>query len=183
MPQDQDSSQDLFLYNTEIFDFILVDAVQYDPKFPKTIFTLTLQEKASRKQFRFIQSHIPGGPDNSPAACAKFAKEAMRQYDPSLTIVLMGDMNQPSKVIEEALNVAAEELEIAQPYRSLNVAYPTHINTMQQASWIDNLFAYTPDSWDAIHVSEDPEELSESLEPTVQLLKDKKETKNFSIAR
>jgi len=33
-------------------------------------------------------------------AVAKFAKEAMRQFDPAFTIVLMGDMNQSPAVIE-----------------------------------------------------------------------------------
>lgn len=166
-PPDQPESQDLFLYDAEVFDFVEADAVKYSPEQPKTIFTLTLREKASQKLFRFVQSHIPGGPVDSPAACARFAKEALRQFDPALTIVLMGDMNQSPQVIEKALKTAAEGL--SQPYQHLPIAYPTHVNTKMQASWIDNFFVYAPEV--PIRASDRPEELCGVLNPTVDLLR------------
>lgn len=169
-PPNQPKSQDIFLYDTEIFEFIDLDAVIYTPEFPKTIFTLTLREKDSKKLFRFIQSHIPGGPTNSADACAKFSKEALRQYDPNLTIVLMGDMNQSPRIIQEALDEAAKELGSSQPYSHLPVKYPTHINTHLQASWIDNFFVFIPENQGSTQASHEPEELFNALVPIVKLL-------------
>lgn len=169
-PPNQLKSQDIFLYNTEIFELIDLSAVKYTREFPKTIFTLMLREKDSKKLFRFIQSHIPGGPINSAESCAKFSKEALKQYNPNLTIVLMGDMNQPPGVIEQALNEAAEELSSPQPYHHLPVKYPSHVNTHLKASWIDNFFVFSPENQDSIRASHVPEELFNALVPIVQLL-------------
>ncbi len=172
-PQDQSISQDIFLYDKEIFDLVDNDAVLYTHEYPKTIFTLTLREKASNKLFRFIQSHIPGGPVDSPEACAKFSREALRQYDPQMTIVLMGDMNQPPAIIERALNQAAEQAHLSQPYSQLPIEYPTHINPRLQASWIDNFFVYIPESSYPMRANT-PEELLSALPPIVQLIKNSK---------
>lgn len=170
-PPDQPNSQDLFLYNTDIFEFIDLDAVKYTPDRNKTIFTITLREKSSGKLFRFVQSHVPGGPD-SPVSCAKFSKEALRQYDPNITTVLMGDMNKPPSVIQQALDQSAEELDVLQPYCHLPVEYPSHMNTKLQASWIDNFFISTPrNNPEQIQASHQAEELSNVLVPIVELLK------------
>lgn len=169
-PPNQPFSQDIFLYDSEKFELIDLEAIQYTEKFPKTIFTITLLEKQSNQVFRFLQSHIPGGPVDSAAGCAKFAEEALRQYDPNLTMVLMGDMNQTPDVIQEALEKAAADAGISQPFDYLPIAYPSHINTKLKASWIDNFFIYSPDT--SIVGSDQPEELFEDLRPLVQLLND-----------
>lgn len=171
-PPQQSFSQDIFLYDTAVFDFINKEAVLYTPPMPKSIFTLTLREKLSGKIFRFIQSHIPGGPINSAEGCAKFAQEVLRQYDPSMTIVLMGDMNQSPSVIERALEKAAKETDASQLFQYLPVSYPSHMNTHCEASWIDNFFVYCPEGLAAIRASDQPEELCSILPPIVHLLKE-----------
>lgn len=168
-PPDQPNSQDIFLFDRNVFEFIALDAVKYSPKFPKTIFTITLREKASNKVFRFLQSHIPGGPVNSAEGCAKFSEEAIKQYDPNITMVLMGDMNQSPDVIQNALEKAAESKMDFQPFNYLPIAYPSHMNTKLEASWIDNFFVYNPDNT-PITASDLPEEICNDLVPIVELL-------------
>jgi len=167
-PPNQPNSQDIFLYDGELFELISIDAVKYSPEFPKTIFTLTLKEKNTNKVFRFLQSHIPGGPVNSAAGCAQFSQEALRQYDPALTIVLMGDMNQSPDVIQKALEKAAVEKGMPQPFTYLPIAHPSHMNTNMEASWIDNFFTYSPET--TIVGSDNPEEVFDALVPIVELL-------------
>jgi hypothetical protein len=171
LPPGQKTSQDIFLYDTQVFELVSLEAEKYSDQLPKTIFSLTLTEKASGKTVRFIQSHIPGGPVNSPAACAKFAEVALKQFDPSITLILMGDMNQSPSVIEKALDLAAKNAGLdKQPYRYLENPNPTHMNTLMEASWIDLFFIYTPDSSAKIQPSQ-PEELFDELVPIVNLLK------------
>jgi hypothetical protein len=106
-PLEQPYSQDLFLYDTTVFELISLDSVLYNENVPKSILTITLEEKATGKAFRFVQSHAPGGPIKSKEGCEKFSNEALRQFDPNLTIILMGDMNQSPQVIDQALTLAA----------------------------------------------------------------------------
>lgn len=167
-PEDQPNSQDIFLYNMDVFEFIDDVAVKYFSKSSATIFTLTLREIASNKVFRFLQSHIPGGPINSTEGCRKFSEEALKQYDPNLTIVLMGDMNQTQDVIQKALEKAAENKEIIQPFNYLPIAYPSHINTQLEATWIDHFFIYSSDTF--TQASDDPEEMFASLATILELI-------------
>lgn len=171
-PPGQSNSQDIFLYDSNVFELVQLDAVKYNPSQAKTIFTITLKEKQTEKRFRFVQSHIPGGPTSGAEGCEKFASEALRQFDPNLTIVLMGDMNQPPYIIQDALNKAAEKNSKNNPYRHLSIAYPTHVNTNCEAAWFDNLFVYNQNV--SVSVSNNPEELCEALVDTAQLLKNSK---------
>ena len=170
-PPDQPESQDIFLYDSHVFEFVSLSAVKYSPRFPKTIFTITLREKASNKLFRFVQSHIPGGPINSAEGCAKFSEEVMQQYDPNITLVLMGDMNQSPDVIQNALEKAAECKGIGQPFSYLPIAHPSHVNTHLEASWIDHFFVSVPEDIQ-ITASDFPGEICEDLVPIVKLLND-----------
>jgi hypothetical protein len=171
-PPNQPNSQDIFLYDGDVFELINLEAVQYSPKFPKMIFTITLREKPSNKVFRFLQSHIPGGPINSADGCAKFSEEALKQFDPSLTMVLMGDMNQSPRIIQEALEMTTQLNGRSQPFTYLPITHPSHMNTKLEASWIDNFFIYNPDT--NIQASDLPEEVCNGLVPIVQLLNDLK---------
>lgn len=169
-PLDQPTSQDLFLYDSNVFNLIAIDSVLYTETAPKSIFTLTLEEKATGKIFRFLQSHVPGGPVKSKEGVEKFSAEALRQFDPSITIVLMGDMNQSPNVIQDGLTTASSSIGLSNsPYTYLPNDYPSHINTHTQASWIDHFFIYSPDS-DLNIKSNSPEELFDQLVPQVQLL-------------
>lgn len=167
-PPNQPNSQDIFLYDSNVFEQISLEAIKYSPIFPKTIFTLTLREKSSNKLFRFVQSHIPGGPINSEEGCAKFSEEALKQYTPNVTLILMGDMNQSPEVIQKALTKAAEIRGCSQPFAYLPIAHASHMNTKLEASWIDNFFIYSPNTF--IQASDLPEELCNGLGPIVQLL-------------
>jgi hypothetical protein len=168
-PPGQVYSQDIFLYNCTEFDFVGIDAEFYTPGMPKTIFTLTLLEKSSAKLYRFIQSHIPGGPIQAAAGCAKFAEASMRQFDPSMTMVLMGDMNQPPAVIQAALEKVAQGM-TTQPFKSIAIPYPTHVNTNFEAAWFDHYFVHTPEESPEIKASE-AKAVLKSLVPVVDLLK------------
>jgi hypothetical protein len=165
-PPEQSDSEDVFLFDSHVFELVAFEADKYSAKI-NTIFTITLREKASTKLFRFLQSHIPGGPANIEGR-AKFSEEAFKQYDPNVTLVLMGDMNQSPAVIQEALETAAATKGLSQPFSYLPIAHPSHMNTKLQASWIDNFFIYSPDT--PIKGSDSPEELFNSLVPMVQLL-------------
>lgn len=167
-PPNQPNSQDIFLYDSNLFEHISLEAIKYSPKFPKTIFTLTLREKSSNKIFRFLQSHIPGGPINSEGGCAKFSEEALKQYDANITLILMGDMNQSPDVIQKALAKAAEINESSQPFIYLPIMHASHMNTKLEASWIDNFFIYSPDT--DIQASDLPESICNGLVPIVKLL-------------
>jgi hypothetical protein len=174
-PPDQFKSQDIFIYDRDVFEFIGVEAIKYSPESPKTILALTLKERVTGENYRFIQTHIPGGAENGPEACAKFADEAMRQYDESMTIVLMGDMNQSPYVIEKALSIASSKLGHAfSPYWYLCINYPSHIDTQMRAAWIDHFFIYAParpEVFDVIRPTQNPKNLSEGMVPMVKLLK------------
>jgi len=170
-PLNQPISQDLFLYDSAVFNLIAIDSVLYAETAPKSIFTLTLEEKATGKIFRFLQSHVPGGPVKSKEGCEKFSAESLQQFDPGLTIVLMGDMNQSPNVVHDALTKAFKAAGLSNsPYTYLSIDYPSHMNTHTQASWIDHFFIYTADSDLNIKGSDYPEELSNQLIPLVQLL-------------
>lgn len=170
-PPNQPFSQDVFLYDTDVFEFVDLDAVKYDFRYPKTIFTLTLREKSSGKKIRFVQSHVPYNPLYSKQGCAQFAELAIKQFDPDLIMVLMGDMNQSPDVVQSFLEKAALDKEMKNPYRHCGVEYPSHINTHLQASWIDHFFIYTPEKQKiTVEVSHNPEEVCSTLVSTVQLL-------------
>lgn len=169
-PPDQPDAQDIFIYDTQVFELLSSHAIRHKKTSTNNIFTVTLQDKTSGNVYRFIQSHIPGGP-HSPVGCEVFANEVLDQYDDNLTIILMGDMNQPPSVVEKAIAKAAEERGIPQPYRPLVMENPTHVNTHWQASWIDNFFAFSPDDKHRIQASQDPKELFDALEPIVDLFK------------
>lgn len=170
-PLNQPISQDLFLYDSAVFNLIAIDSVLYEKTAPKSIFTLTLEEKATGKIFRFLQSHVPGGPVKSKEGCEKFSAEALRQFDSNLTIVLMGDMNQSPNVIHNSLATASKDAGLPNsPYTYLSIDYPSHMNTHTQASWIDHFFIYSADSDLDIKGSDYPEEVSSQLVPLVELL-------------
>lgn len=169
-PPDQPNSQDLYLYNKDVFDYIGISAKKYHSNLPKTIFTILLQEKATGNKYRFIQSHIPGGPNLADGA-EKFADEAMKQYRFKETIVLMGDMNASPIEIQTALEKAAEKAALKQPFHYVSIDYPSHINTNLEASWIDNFFVYKPKLTEKIHASQSPEEIHDSVRPIYDLFK------------
>lgn len=168
--KDEPISQDIFLYDRHIFDFVDLNSVKYEPKCSHSIMTLTLKERSSGKIYRFIQSHVPFSPQHSLSSRMKFAKEVCSQYDPALTIVVMGDMNHLPAIIDRDLKMRAREINLTSPYKSISIAYPTHVDTRQQATWIDNFFVYTPFDDSSISATCDPKELLDGLEAVIEVL-------------
>jgi hypothetical protein len=153
-PPDQLWSQDIFLYDSKIFDYVDHSDIRYRKDLPKTIFSLTLREKKSNKIMKFIQSHIPEGPVDSAPGCQKFSDEVLLQFNPEIIQVLMGDMGKPPIVIEKNLNITADKLKMKnQPFSSLAINYPTHIDQNCNAEWIDNFFLYLPPHAKNLYVS------------------------------
>ncbi|MBA2726673.1 MAG: hypothetical protein H0U49_00670 [Parachlamydiaceae bacterium] len=171
-PPSQPSSQDVFLYDKKVFELVGVRAIRYQDNLPKAIFTVTLMERSSGEIFRFVQSHIPGGP-NSDAGCKKFAEEAIKQYQEEETTILMGDMNAPPSTLQAALKKASENSNLkTQPYHYVAIDHPSHMNTLLEASWIDNFFIYRKAKMPGkVLPSNDPEELHENVTPIVDLMR------------
>lgn len=166
-------SQTIFIFDTEVFDLVSSEAVYYEPGIPRAVFILTLVERSTGDKMRFIQSHVPGGP-NSAKGIAKFSKEVMNFFDPSITTVLMGDMNATPEAIQKGLETAAKKAELPQKlFNYLEIAYPSHINTHAEASWIDHFFVYNPLNLKTITPSNAPEEVASFVVPIVNLLREK----------
>lgn len=168
--------EDIFLYDSNVFEPMNTKVVNYTLPVSNIIFTVDLREKNTGKGYRVIQSHIPGGP-KSPAACTEFAHEVLQQHDENLAIILMGDMNQPPSYINAALQRAAIHLNVPQPYSALSIASPTHVNTYLEASWIDNLFIASKEGKDEVEISSGADELFPALEPIIKLFKEKRISK------
>lgn len=176
-PTSSPCSQDIFLYDSNVFEFEDFQSVNYTLKPSRSIMTLVLKEKKSHNSYKFIQSHIPGGPFASLYSIKEFAYEVFQQYNPKMIIAIMGDMNTSPKNIAYALTLEANTKKIFdQPFQYYPTTYPTHIDTNMHASWIDNLFVHNPSkTTNEISVSNDPEELFEELIPIIIMLKDLEE--------
>ncbi|MBA3238602.1 MAG: hypothetical protein H0T62_09695 [Parachlamydiaceae bacterium] len=174
-PSDHPYSQDLYLYNTQIFDFVAIRGVKYEATLPKSILTLTLTEISSGHTYRFVQSHVPGGP-NSPEGCKKFAEEVMKQYNTKETTIIMGDMNASPNTIQDAFKKAAQQNGLERsPFNYVPIDHPSHMSTKLEASWIDNFFIYRPKGLPGkVQASHLPEEVHESLVPIIELFKEHK---------
>jgi hypothetical protein len=172
-PPDQPFSEDVFIYDSSVFDYLDHSAIKYSKELPKTIFSLTLREIKSDKSMKFIQSHIPEGMVDSPEGCKKFSEEIVRQFDPKKIQILLGDMGQPPYVIEKALDSAAKALKMeAQPFDHLTISYPTHIDSNCNAEWVDNFFIYLPKDDKKINVSTaNPDEICSKVAKAAELLK------------
>ncbi len=171
-PPSQPTSQDVFLYDKKVFELIGVRAIRYTENLPKCIFTLTLMERSTGEIFRFVQSHVPGGP-GSDEGCRKFAEEAINQYQSEETTILMGDTNAAPSVIQAALKKASEKAELGtQPYHYVAIDHPSHMNTYLEAAWIDNFFIYRKAKMPGkVLPSNDPAELHEDVAPIVDLMR------------
>lgn len=69
---------DIFIYDTDIFEFLNFQSENYVIHPSNSYSTLTLIEKKTGLTYRFIQSHVPGGPIFSAPAREEFANTLMR---------------------------------------------------------------------------------------------------------
>lgn len=162
---------DIFIYDKEKFDYVSLfsDCFQICPK--NTYLTLTLQEKATGGIYRFIQSHVPGGPVASIPARDEWAENILINFDPSAVNIVMGDMNRSPDFFLKNLNDAAEDLgHDRHPFQNLWIPYPTHIDTYKRATWIDNFFIYTPELSSYVRVEKNPKNLGASVEKAASIL-------------
>lgn len=162
---------DVFIYDSNIFHFIDFNKINYIIRQHNTIMTLTLVEKKTELTYKFVQSHVPGGPIFSVPARKELANAVMKDYDSKAITIIMGDMNRsPDFFLIDFQTAAAEHGLENQPFVNLWIPYATHINTHREAAWIDNLFFSDPYPEISIHVTKRAPELFESLQITIDLL-------------
>jgi hypothetical protein len=170
---------DVFIYNSDQFEYVSLQSERYTCYPTNTMMSLTLKERSSGQQYRFIQSHVPGGPVHSAPAREEFADFVMKQFDSSMVLVVMGDMNRPPQDFLNNFARSSEKYSMEQPYKNAVIPYPTHINTHQEASWIDNLFFFTPSKMPVEIAKENS--FFPSLQKTINLLQ--KEALSPSVER
>lgn len=163
---------DIFIYDAEVFDFADFMTERYKVHPGNTYMTLTLREKVTRKIYRFVQSHVPGGPVNSAPARQELTHAVLQDFDPLAVTIVMGDMNRSPDYFLNDFESAAVQLGMEkQPFINLWVPYATHINTQREASWIDNIFVAMPDQVMNVHVSADETEFFDGMKAVLELLK------------
>lgn len=163
----EEFNEDIFIYNSNVFDLLALEAIPYNIS-KKTILCLTLIDKESLEKYQFFQSHVPGGPVNSPPARKEFVTAVLNRLDREATALLMGDMNRSPDYFLNDLDKVAREKEISNPFIILWIPYPTHIDTTMSATWIDNLLISNPRG---LRVEIETEEDLPFIQETVSLLK------------
>lgn len=169
---------DVFIFDTKIFDLIDYSFKKYKcSKSGNSYMTLTLFEKNTGLTYRFIQSHVPGGPDaNSKPARKELADAVMSDFNPQAITIIMGDMNRSPDYFLEDFKIAAANKRMPQPFQNLWIPYPTHINTSREASWIDNIFIANPYPEIESQVAKDASVLFMDLQLTLDLLESLRQT-------
>lgn len=156
---------DVFIYDADKFNVIHVNKKHYRIRPNNTMMNLVLREKSTGVNYRFVQSHVPGGPIFSSIARKELAEYVRENYDPAAVNIILGDMNRSA----DYFIANFENVFDPQPFISLDIPYPTHINTAKEASWIDNVFIATPFEM-KIEAAQSSIELFESLQQTIDLL-------------
>lgn len=169
---------DVFIYDTKKFEFLDFKWAQYQDKQTKhgnTYMALSLRETTSGMTYRWIQSHVPGGPDlNSMPSRLELADFVIQEYDPNAITVVLGDMNRgPELFMELFHNAALKQGLESNPFTALPSPYASHVNTHREASWIDNIFVFIPlEPLPQTHaeVNSHPDDFFPGLKETVDLL-------------
>lgn len=169
---------DIFIFDSEMFDFVDFKSTQYkDKQTPhgNTYMTLTLLEKETNILYRFVQSHVPGGPDaNSLPSRLEFANAVMSDFNPQAITIILGDMNRsPDYFIKHFESAAQEQGLESQPFEIMWPPYATHINTHKEAAWIDNILIALPPTHKStlpMQVSDKASDFFIDLQETLELL-------------
>lgn len=169
---------DIFIFDSGIFDFVDFKCTQYkneQSKHGKTYMTLTLLEKGTQILYKFVQSHVPGGPEvNSLPARIELANAVMSDYNSEAVSVVVGDMNRsPDYFIKHFESAAVEHDFESQPFEIMWPPYATHINTHMEASWIDNILIAIPSAYKlTLHaeVTDKASDFFTGLQETLDLL-------------
>jgi len=164
------SHGDVFFFDNAAFEMVdFTGNNYYDSK--NTWSILTLRDLDDGKVYAFVQSHVPGG-DYSANARNQLAYQTLTHLNPGAITFIMGDQNRSPDYFAGDLERVAKELNWnANPFQILEIPYPTHVNTLQEASWIDNLFVAGPVyQAESICVSESGEELFAELDSPISVL-------------
>lgn len=159
---------DLFLFDSDIFSY--EGLISGDYKVGNTWMIMDLREIATGKLYRFIQSHVPGGPIKSPPSRKEFADVLFDHYNPEAITLVMGDMNRSPDYFLKNFEDAAKARSAEQPFYTLLPPYPTHVGTTRAAGWIDNIFIANPFENLSVEVSRDGELFFKDLQKTIDLL-------------
>lgn len=163
---------DVYVYDKSRFNYISLKSDSFQIRPRNTYMTLTLQDRTSGELFRFVQSHVPGGPVASAPARKEWAEDILLNFDPDAITVIMGDMNRSADFFHRDLQEVAEDFGLeTHPFQNLWVPYPTHIDTYKRATWIDNFFIYTPEEVEAAIVEDQPARLCHSLSEACSILR------------
>lgn len=163
---------DIYIYDNNRFNYISLKSDSFQIRPRNTYMTLTLQDRISGELYRFVQSHVPGGPVASAPARKEWAEEILLNFDPDAVTVVMGDMNRSADFFHRDLQEVAEDFGLgSHPFQNLWVPYPTHIDTYKRATWIDNFFIYTPDKVDPAVVEDQPDHFCHSLPNACSILR------------
>lgn len=157
---------DIYIYDTNLFEVINIDKAYYKIRRQSTMMALKLREKKTGLIYNFMQSHVPGGPIFSAHARKELAEYVKSHYEPQAITILVGDMNRSSDFFIKNFEQVFEN----QPFTSMDIPYPTHINTLKEASWIDNIFIALPEMEIKVEVAESAAELFQSLQSIIDLL-------------
>lgn len=172
------SNGDIFIYDSALFDFVDFRCAHYKHREHSTYMTLTLLEKQSQILYKFVQSHVPGGPDiNSVPARLELANAVMSDYNPEAITLVLGDMNRsPDYFIKNFASAAIDHGLDSQPFKIMWPPYPTHVNTHKEASWIDNIFMAIPPNKQSlcVEVARDASVFFPELQDAIDLLEEKK---------
>lgn len=124
---------------------------------------LEIRFKHNGEQIRLLNVHLPGDP-KKPGRF-EFAAYLSRTFDPSLTTIVMGDMNFNEEEMADAMEKAFEK---GSPF-SLHSPYPTNISPYAfNSKAIDHFIVYSPNG-SPVALST-PEEIMPGLSAIVDLL-------------
>lgn len=129
----------VMIYDTRKFDLLAFENHPFQVNSRRSFAVVDLQDKNSSDKYRFIGTHLPGGPKAKPARI-ELTEHLLRHYDSSFITVLMGDMNASPEALQNHFERSANLLHMPLPFKRIDVPYPTHINTVQQASFLDQIY-------------------------------------------
>jgi len=164
------ADENIFIYNSDHLSPISYESGYYT-NLSNTWMSLTLQEKKSGKSILFILSHAPGGP-KCEHYLNELAEVVVRKHNPANFTVVMGDQNRPPGAFQLSLQLAKLKHKKDYLFAHFCIAYPTHINTHREASWIDNVFVSAPSvqDWENCSVCQTGESFFQDLAQAIELL-------------
>lgn len=133
---------DVLFYDQDIFECLGVKSNVYGNA-KNTWMIVTLKDRENGKIHTIIHSHVPGGP-KSEQARNELARKIMHHLDRRSITVIMSDQNCEPEWFQKDLREVARKMHRCNPFITLFIPYPTHVNTKKEACRIDNLFIAGP---------------------------------------